>query len=217
MKSIADLRSHWDEIYRTRGPSQLSWFQRDARLSRELIEQISPDRDSAIIDVGAGASTLVDGLLASGYSHITLLDLSADALAHSRQRVASAPGSVIWWNGDVLTADLPPATVDVWHDRAVFHFLVAAADRDRYVERVKRAVRPGGHVVVATFAEDGPTSCSGLSTARFSAGALHAEFGADFRLLESCREEHVTPSGAAQAFVYCVLRYEPRDPDHSSE
>ena len=217
MEGLVDLRSHWDEIYRTKNPSQLSWFQSDAKLSLELIARVSPDRESVIVDVGAGASTLVDGLLASGYSDITLLDLSADALAHSRQRIASVPTSVVWWSGDVLTADLPSASVDVWHDRAVFHFLIAAADRGRYVERVKRAVRPGGYVVVATFAEDGPIRCSGLPAARYSTRALHGEFGADFRLIDSCREEHVTPSGAAQAFTYCVLRYEPRDPDHSSE
>lgn len=212
-----DLRSHWDEIYRTRNPSQLSWFQRDAKLSLELIARASPDRESAIVDVGAGASTLVDGLLAAGYSHITLLDVSADALAHSRQRISPAPTSLVWLIGDVLTADLPSASVGVWHDRAVFHFLIAAADRSRYVERVKLAVRPGGYVVVATFAEDGPSRCSGLPAARYSTPALHGEFGADFRLIESCPEEHVTPSGAVQTFTYCMLRYEPRDRDQSGE
>jgi SAM-dependent methyltransferase len=202
-----DPRSHWAEVYRTKGPDQMSWFQSEATLSLELIQQVSPDCDSAIIDAGAGASTLVDGLLAAGYSRITVLDLSADALARSQHRLVHAASSVVWLNADVLTAELPSAAFDVWHDRAVFHFLTAVADRARYVAQVRHAVRPGGYVLVATFAEDGPTRCSGLDVARYSPDALHAEFGGDFKLVEHRREEHATPSGARQAFSYCLCRY----------
>ena len=204
-----NLKSHWERVYRTKGPDQVSWFQREATLSLMLIQQVAPARDSAIIDVGAGASTLVDGLLTAGYGRITVLDLSPAALGQAQQRLPHAAGSVVWHEADVLTAELPAAEFDVWHDRAVFHFLTIAAQRARYVAQVRHAVRPGGYVLVATFAEDGPTRCSGLDVARYSPNALHSEFGRDFRLVESRREEHNTPWGARQAFTYCLCRYEP--------
>lgn len=206
-----DPKHHWERVYRTSGPEQRSWFQREARLSGELIQQVAPDRDAAIIDVGAGASTLVDGLLRAGYRHLTVLDLAAAALTEAQRRVGAAASAVEWREADVLSAPLPPAAFDVWHDRAVFHFLTAPADRARYVAQVRRAVRPDGYVLVATFAEDGPTRCSGLDVMRYSPVTLHAQFGEDFRLLESRREEHRTPSGAVQAFAYALCRYEPRD------
>lgn len=204
-----DPKSYWEQVYRTKGPDQVSWFQPEATLSLELIQQVAPARDSAIIDVGAGASTLVDGLLVAGYGRITVLDLSPAALAQAQQRLPNAAGSVVWREADVLTADLPAAAFDMWHDRAVFHFLTSAADRARYVAQVRHAVRSGGYVLVATFAEDGPMRCSGLDVARYSPDALHSEFGSDFRLVESRREEHDTPWGARQAFTYCLCRYEP--------
>lgn len=209
LEDKVDPKSYWEQVYRTKGPDQVSWFQPEATLSLELIQQVAPARDSAIIDVGAGASTLVDGLLIAGYGRITVLDLSPAALAQAQQRLPNAAGSVVWREADVLTADLPVAAFDMWHDRAVFHFLTSAADRARYVAQVRHAVRSGGYVLVATFAEDGPTRCSGLDVARYSPDALHSEFGSDFRLVESRREEHDTPWGARQAFTYCLCRYEP--------
>lgn len=204
-----DLKSHWERVYRTKGPDQVSWFQPEPTLSLRLIQQVAPSRDSAIIDVGAGASTLVDGLVAAGYGRITVLDLSPAALAQAQQRLPHATDSVVWQEADVLTAELPAAEFDVWHDRAVFHFLTLAAQRARYVAQVRHAVRPGGYALVATFAEDGPTRCSGLNVARYSPNALHSEFGPAFRLVESRREEHNTPWGTRQAFTYCLCRYEP--------
>jgi ubiquinone/menaquinone biosynthesis C-methylase UbiE len=201
-----DLRSHWERVYRAKGPDQLSWFQSEARMSRELIEQAAPDRDAHIVDVGAGASTLVDGLLASGYRRLTVLDLSDAAIQQAKQRLGPAADAVTWMVEDVLAASLADTSVDVWHDRAVFHFLTDPADRARYVSQVRRIVRPGGFVLVATFAEDGPTRCSGLEVARYSPTALHAEFGSDFRVVDSRREEHHTPWGTAQAFTYCLCR-----------
>jgi SAM-dependent methyltransferase len=206
-----DQKSHWERVYRATGPDQLSWFQPEARLSLELIQQAAPARDSAIIDVGAGASTLVDGLVTAGYGTITALDLSAAALAQAQRRLSDAGRAVVWRHADILTIELPIAAFDVWHDRAVFHFLTDAADRVRYVAQVRRAVKPGGFVLVATFAEDGPTRCSGLAVARYSPEALHGEFGDDFQFVESRREEHSTPWGAPQIFTYCLCRYEPRD------
>ena len=201
-----DLKSHWEQVYRAKGPDQLSWFQPEARMSRELIEQVAPDRDVHILDVGAGASTLVDGLLASGYRRLTVLDLSDAAIQQAKHRLGPAADAVTWMVDDVLAASLASASVDVWHDRAVFHFLTDPADRVRYVSQVLRIVRPGGFVLVATFAEDGPTRCSGLEVARCSATALHAEFGPAFRVVDSRREEHHTPWGASQAFTYCLCR-----------
>ena len=204
-----DAKSHWEQVYRTKGPDQVSWFQAEAALSLRLIQQAAPARNSAIIDVGAGASTLVDGLLAAGYGRITALDLSAAALVHAQQRLQDAARSVVWREADVLTADLQGAAFDVWHDRAVFHFLTRPADRARYVTQVRHAVRPGGYVLVATFAADGPTQCSGLDVTRYSPDALHGQFGSDFRLMESRHEEHQTPGGGRQAFTYCLCRYLP--------
>jgi SAM-dependent methyltransferase len=204
-----DRRAHWENVYREKGPEQVSWFQPEARISRELIEREVPDRAAAILDVGAGASRLVDGLLAAGYRRLTVLDLSAAALAQSQRRLGIAAAGVTWLEADVLTADLPAAAFDVWHDRAVFHFLTEAPDRTRYVAQATRALRPGGCALVATFAEDGPTRCSGLDVARYSAAELQAEFGPAFRTIESRREEHRTPWGAVQAFTYCLCRYTP--------
>ena len=152
---------------------------------------------------------LVGGLLTAGYSKITVLDLSPAALAMARQRLASGAETVVWQEADVLTADLDTGAFNIWHDRAVFHFLTRAADRARYVAQVRKSVRPGGFVLVATFAEDGPLRCSGLDVARYSPEALLGEFGRDFRPITNRREQHTTPGGAAQAFTYCLCRYEP--------
>jgi SAM-dependent methyltransferase len=201
-----DPRTHWDTIYRTKLPHQVSWFQAEPRASLDLIRRAVPDVNAAIIDVGGGASTLVDGLLSAGYRRLTVLDLSPSALEAARVRLGPGAGDVTWIEADVLTADLPPGDYDLWHDRAVFHFLTAAADRARYVDQVRRALEPDGHLLVATFADDGPTRCSGLPVVRYTAAALAEEFGEGFRLITGAREEHVTPSGVAQAFVYGLFR-----------
>jgi SAM-dependent methyltransferase len=204
-----NAKDHWQTIYQAKAPEQLSWFQAEATLSRDLIIRFAPDRDAKILDVGAGASTLVDGLVLAGYHHVTVLDISAAALEHARRRLGAAAETVRWREADVLTASFTEGAIEVWHDRAVFHFLTEASDRERYVAQVRRAVKPGGLVLVATFAEDGPTRCSGLETRRYSPDALHAEFGVDFQIISSQREEHITPTGTKQAFTYCVCRYFP--------
>ena len=201
-----DSRSHWEGIYRNKLPTQVSWYQPHARRSLHLIRRVSPPLDGAIIDVGGGASTLVDDLLDAGYDDLTVLDLSGAALAVARARLGSRANTVRWVEADVLDASLPKTGYSVWHDRAAFHFLTAPGDRARYVAQVRRAVRPGGFVLVATFADDGPTRCSGLEVARYSPEALHAEFGAPFHLMTSEGEEHVTPAGVRQAFIYCLCR-----------
>jgi SAM-dependent methyltransferase len=203
-----DRREHWERVYRSKAPNAVSWYQPHARLSLDLIRRTAPDLDAPIIDVGGGASTLVDGLLDAGYRAVTVLDLAPAALALARGRLGERAARVAWIAADVLEAPLPADAYAVWHDRAVFHFLTAPADRARYVAQVRRAVRPGGHVVVASFAADGPARCSGLDVMRYTPDAMHAEFGTGFRLLDAVREEHRTPGGATQAFVYCLCRVE---------
>jgi len=202
-----DRKDHWEAIYRTKSPHEVSWFQREARISLSFIHRVAPDFNASVIDVGGGASTLIDGLVACGYRDLTVLDVSPAALTLARQRLGPAASAVTWIEADVLSALLPSSNFDVWHDRAVFHFLTSPADRTRYLEQVRRSVKRGAYVVMATFAEDGPTRCSGLPVVRYSPAALHQEFGESFQLIEDVREVHVTPSGAKQAFIYCLFQF----------
>lgn len=201
-----DGKTHWDQVYRTTSPDRVSWYQAELELSLGLIRRAAPETSAAIIDVGGGASTLVDSLLGAGYHRVTVLDVSGVALAAAQARLGAAAAPVTWLEADVLETPFRAGGFDLWHDRAVFHFLTRPSDRRRYVAQVGRAVLPGGHVLVATFAPDGPSRCSGLNVARYSAEGLHAEFGAGFRLISSHREEHHTPSDRTQAFTYCLFR-----------
>ncbi|HVL08472.1 MAG TPA: class I SAM-dependent methyltransferase [Burkholderiaceae bacterium] len=202
-------KAHWEQVYTTKPATRVSWFQEHAHQSVELIRQTGADRESHIIDVGGGASTLVDDLVDAGYAHVTVLDLSEAALSTAKARLGERAARVSWQVGDITQVVLPAHAFDVWHDRAVFHFLTTAEERAAYVRTVLHAVKPGGSVIVATFAEDGPEQCSGLPVMRYSADALHAEFGAPFTLLSQAREEHHTPFGTVQQFVYCLCRKEP--------
>ncbi len=202
-------RSHWERVYANRSPQAVSWYQPHALESLRLIRETGLPKSAAIIDVGGGASTLVDDLLHDGFADVTVLDLSPTALAATRSRLGADAARVQWIVGDAIAADLPPQRYDLWHDRAVFHFLTRADERAAYVAAVLRAVKPGGHVIVGSFAEDGPTECSGLPVMRYSADALHAEFGAPFTLLRHEREEHHTPAGKVQHFVWCWCRRQP--------
>lgn len=197
---------HWESVYRTKSPTQLSWYQPEARLSLGLIRRVAADLDAPIIDVGGGASTLVDGLLDAGYRALTVLDLAPKALTLAQQRLGKRAELVTWISADVLTTPLPSDNYAIWHDRAVFHFLTDPRARARYVAQTVRTVRPGGHVIVASFGPEGPSRCSGLEVVRYSPDGLHAEFGSAFRLLDSAREDHHTPDGSVQAFVYCLCR-----------
>lgn len=201
-----DRKRHWEQVYSSKASDAVSWFQEHADLSLGLIRGTGLGKDAAIIDVGGGASTLVDDLLAENYTALTVLDLSAVALAAARQRLGARAGRVTWVEGDILQADFAAHSFDIWHDRAVFHFLTAADDRRAYVRQVMRCLRPGGHVIVATFAADGPDRCSGLPVVRYQPASLHAQFGEAFLLVEHQREVHRTPSGTAQQFIYCYCR-----------
>ena len=186
----------------------MSWFQDHSQQSVELVRRAGVTRDASIIDVGGGASTLVDDLLNEGYARVAVLDLSEAALAVSQSRLGQRAAAVSWLVGDITRVELPRHAYDVWHDRAVFHFLTSQREREAYLQTVLHAVKPGGHVIVATFAEDGPEKCSGLPVMRYSAQGLHAQFGAPFTLLRQESEEHRTPSGTVQKFIYCLCRKE---------
>lgn len=203
-----DAKGHWEHVYRTRPTTSVSWYQPEARLSLDLIKRVVPDLTTPIIDVGGGASTLVDGLLDVGYTDLTVLDLAGSALAAAQSRLGARARGVEWIEADVLSAELPEGRYGLWHDRAVFHFLTEPGYRKQYVAQSHRAVGPGGHVVVASFGPDGPRRCSGLDVVRYTPASMHAEFGDSFTLLDNVREEHHTPGGAVQAFVYCLCRVE---------
>ena len=201
-----NTKTHWEHIYETKAPTQVSWYQEHIRFSLHYIRNTGIQKTDAIIDVGGGASTLVDDLVADGYQNISILDVSGAALQLARQRLGTHAVDVNWIEADITQADLPEQAYDLWHDRAVFHFLTQAMDRQRYIDTVRHAVRVGGHIIVATFAPDGPERCSGLDVVRYGPQSLHDEFGGDFELVESTRETHHTPFGTEQKFIYCYCR-----------
>jgi 2-polyprenyl-3-methyl-5-hydroxy-6-metoxy-1,4-benzoquinol methylase len=201
-----ESKQHWEQVYATKPSTRVSWFQEHAELSLKLIRDAAVPRSGSIIDVGGGASTFVDDLVSQGYEDVTVLDLSRSALAAAQTRLGTRAARVNWREANILEAAFPQHGYDVWHDRAVFHFLTDAAERTSYVRAVLRAVKPGGLVIVATFAPDGPTHCSGLPVMRYGATELHAEFGEPFVLLGHEHELHHTPVGTVQSFVYCFCR-----------
>lgn len=201
-----DPKTHWENIYETKTPTRVSWYQEHAQTSLQFIQRAGIQKTDPIIDVGGGASTLVDDLLAAGFQHITVLDISAKALELARARLGKRAANVTWLEADITQADLPEQTFALWHDRAVFHFLTQPADRQRYIESARRALRKGGYLIIATFALDGPDHCSGLEVMRYSPESLHAELGAGFELADSMRETHRTSFGTEQRFIYCRFR-----------
>ncbi|PDT84020.1 SAM-dependent methyltransferase [Bradyrhizobium sp. Y36] len=198
---MSDRSSHWDEVYATKGEAEVSWFQNSPSTSLAMIRATGPDHDAAIIDIGGGASRLVDALLQDGYRDVSVLDLSANALDAARKRLGHAASTTSWIVADATTWQ-PAKTYEVWHDRAAFHFLTDPRDRAAYVERLRSAVAPGGHVIIATFAPDGPEKCSGLPVQRHDSASLAAELGPEFELIETRSETHRTPWDSAQAFQF---------------
>lgn len=194
-------KEHWNQVYQTKAPDDVSWYQTRPTTSLKLIEASSVAKDQGVIDVGAGASALVDFLLEAGFKRLGVLDISAAALQHARQRLGVRATSVDWFEADV-TEFRPPHRFGLWHDRAVFHFLTDPVDRRKYVETVSRTLTPDGHVVIATFAIEGPVKCSGLDVARYDAASLAAELGAGFQLREQVDEIHVTPWTTEQKFSF---------------
>ena len=200
-----EARSHWNRVYTTKAADAVSWYQAQPRISLDLIAATKLPLDAPIIDVGGGASELVDRLLGQGHAALTVLDVSAAALASARARLGADAAGVRWIEADVREFE-SSQRYDLWHDRAVFHFLTDRADRAAYMAALRRSLNPRGHVVMATFALDGPARCSGLDVAHYDAASLHAEFGADFEMLQSRRETHLTPTGTEQRFTWVHLR-----------
>jgi SAM-dependent methyltransferase len=202
-------QEHWDAAYAGRGTTAVSWYQPTPTVSIRAIGRLELPGDAAVIDVGGGASSLVEGLIDAGWRDITVLDISQVALDELRARVgAQAPVTLV--RANVLEWE-PTRRFDVWHDRAVFHFLVEEGDRKRYVGTLRRALRPGGFVVIGTFAPDGPQRCSGLPVVRYGADELADVLGSAFEPVETEREVHITPSGVAQPFTWLTARL--RTPD----
>jgi SAM-dependent methyltransferase len=200
-------QNHWEKVYTTKGENEVSWFQETPAPSLELIELVGATRSSAIIDIGGGASRLVDSLVSQGYEDVTVLDLSAAALASARSRMGDKANRVEWITADVTTWE-PSRTYDVWHDRAAFHFLTGPEDQTAYVARLRRALRLGGHAIIGTFALDGPERCSGLAVSRYDANSLAATLGRGFELIDTRRHEHTTPWGVTQRFQFSTFRRE---------
>lgn len=199
-------QAHWNTVYQTKQPNEVSWFAPHLSRSLNTILESVPDRSAAIIDVGAGECTLVDDLLEHGYRDISLLDISEAALQVTRNRLGERGVGVHWYAGDILSTALAEHRFDVWHDRAVFHFLLEPSQRAAYVAQAHRAIKPGGLLIIRTFAEDGPQKCSGLPVCRYGSESLQREFSGGFFLLESSLEDHFTPSGTVQKFVFCHFR-----------
>jgi 2-polyprenyl-3-methyl-5-hydroxy-6-metoxy-1,4-benzoquinol methylase len=203
-----DAKTHWEKVYTTREPETVSWYRAHLETSVALVQRAAHSRSASIIDIGAGESTLVDDLIAKGYENLTVLDISETGLDVTKKRLGPLAEQTKWIVADITQVELEPLAYDVWHDRAVFHFLTSMEQRASYVRNVMKAVKPGGHVIVSTFGPEGPTKCSELDVMRYDAESLHGEFGSHFRLVESSKELHRTPFGKTQQFLYCYCRVE---------
>ncbi len=203
-----ESKAHWEKVYQTKAPDAVSWFAPHLETSLKLIEKAAPEKLSKIIDVGGGESTLVDDLLTLGYKNISVLDISQTAIDVAKRRLGNAEKLVQWYCDDIALAKLPDSYFDVWHDRAVFHFLTNPEHRLMYVKQVLRSVKLGGHIIVSTFGSEGPEKCSGLDVIRYDADELHDQFGGEFKLIKSSTEIHQTPFGTDQQFLYCYCRLE---------
>lgn len=203
---MTSKKAHWDGVYDTNAPEAVSWYAPRLPTSLEVVKGLELGPASRIIDVGGGTSTFAQDLLAMGFQRPTVLDISQRAVDTNKRRMGDDADRVDWIVGDLTEVALPAGAFDLWHDRAVFHFLTRDEDRRRYVEAVLRAVVPGGHAVVATFGPEGPETCSGLDVVRYTADGLHAAFGAAFEKLSSTTETHRTPWGSEQAFLDCLCR-----------
>jgi ubiquinone/menaquinone biosynthesis C-methylase UbiE len=198
-------RAHWENVYTKKGENEVSWFQENPAQSLELIAEIGASPDTAIIDIGGGTSRLVDSLVAKGFRAVTVLDLSETALKMAQARLGHGAASVRWLVADATTWE-PSQEYDVWHDRAAFHFLTEEKDRAAYVARLRRALKVGGHAIIATFALEAPEKCSGLRVVRYDAASLGQTLGAEFKLGHTLRHEHATPWGSQQVFQFSVFR-----------
>jgi len=202
---MSTSRAHWQRVWTDREPSEVGWFEPVPERSLELIEEAQVGLDAAILDVGGGASTLAGRLLEAGYTEVTVVDVATAALQRAKAELGESAGRIEWVEADIRAGELDRGC-DLWHDRALFHFMVEPGDRAGYVASLRRCLRPGGHVIVAGFGPEGPMQCSGLPVVRYGAAELREALGDDFDLLSSSVEEHRTPSGVGQQFLYAHLR-----------
>lgn len=197
---------HWEKVYSSKSDKEVSWYREHLDNSLRMILNTGAGPEAAVIDVGGGSSTLVDDLLENGFVSVSVLDISNSALERSKARLGRRQEMVEWITADVTAVDLPRDHYDIWHDRAVFHFLTDPDDRRAYVDLVNASVKPGGHIIVASFGESGPAKCSGLDVVRYDPESMHGEFGSGFELVDSITETHETPFGTTQDFIYCYCR-----------
>lgn len=199
-------KSHWENVYQTKEVDQVSWYRDHLDNSLQIILNTKVSKDAAVIDVGGGSSTLIDDLLQYGFADVSVLDISAAALEKSKERLGQKAQQIEWIEADITEVTLPENHYDVWHDRAVFHFLTDENDRRKYVELVKKSLKVGGHIIVASYDLNGPKKCSGLDVVQYSPDSMHDEFGKSFELVESISEKHETPFKTTQEFIYCYCR-----------
>lgn len=199
-------KSHWESVYKNKKPDEVNWFQPHLNKSLDLILKSGIGEEAQIIDAGGGASTLVDDLLNMHFKNITVVDVSAEALNKSKQRLGNLEGEVTWIEANVTKIELPGAYYDLWHDRALFHFFTEQRDRQAYIKSLSHSLKPGGYLVLSTFSLKGPEQCSGLDVVCYDAGKLLAELGPSFKLIETLEEEHQTPFGKKQSFAYFFFR-----------
>ena len=202
-----DRQQHWNAVYQTKGDTEVSWFESEPQVSLELITAVEPTPCS-VIDIGGGASRLVDSLLATGYTRLTVLDISATALEQAKARLGKAADRVTWHVANITETEAL-GQFDLWHDRAVFHFLTAPDERQKYVALASRTLRVGGHLILGTFALDGPPKCSGFDVCRYDSARLTGELGPRFKLLREISHTHVTPAGKQQHFIFCLFEHSP--------
>jgi SAM-dependent methyltransferase len=200
-----DSKAHWEQVYGSKAPDAVSWYAPHLETSLKLIHQAEVNKNAAIIDIGGGESTLVDDLITEGYQNISVLDISQKAIDVSKERIGNPANKVDWHCSDITQATLPQNYFDVWHDRAVFHFLTEEAQRVKYVEQVKRSVKKGGHVIMSTFGPKGPEKCSELDVVRYDTENLHEQLGNSFEMISNSIEIHRTPTNISQQFIYCLF------------
>jgi len=194
-------KDHWEKIYQAKSPLEVSWYQSEPGLSLKLIKNCSLNKNDAIIDIGGGASLLVDKLCELGYQQISVLDISDNALQHARDRLTNKAGEIEWITADI-TEFSPAQQFSLWHDRAVFHFLTAASDRKKYIDNLTTSLKPGGYLILAAFSIGGPTMCSGLEIVQYDRSKLQNELGKPFRFIDEKNETHITPGNTEQVFTY---------------
>lgn len=194
-------KEHWENVYKDKSSHDVSWYQKEPLLSLELIKNSKLTLDEAIVDVGGGASVLIDHLQEKGYINLAVLDISNNALLSAKNRLGDKADKVNWYEADITQFN-SPQTFSLWHDRAVFHFLTNKQDREKYVEVLKKSLKPGGHLIIAAFSIGGPEKCSGLDIVQYDENKMSAALGDDFKLLESRSETHVTPTDKEQRFTY---------------